>query len=174
MYLPFLITLLFAIGIVVLLWIDQLQHKRLLLAVLFLLYLSFNIASTLKKDMYVNFHYKQTTCLITSANVNVVQYSKSTLYYPTFYASYAANNANYNNEIKLNITDFGTLSYNTAATTTQIYSPGKNYICWYDPQNPLAVVLEKAWYTGVDDWKYTLMAGMLFIIILLIVFFNFS
>lgn len=167
-----LLTLLFCIGILYLLWLDQLSHLRLLFSLAFVVYLAFTVIHTLFIDYKVNYQFEASQCKITQSTVAIQQYQRMTLYLPVFQAELVINNQLASMLVKLNMTEYGLLSSSGAQAVASQYVVGQTYPCWYDPTNYNNIVLEQGWHSGIGTWGITLLAFMIFAVTLYLVIFS--
>jgi hypothetical protein len=161
-----LINFILSIGILYLLWVDNFTHKRMLLGAVFVIAVFIGLTNDLKNDYRVNYQFIESQCRIVSKSVEVKQFSRSTLYYPSFQVEYTIGDQIMNQTAMLNLTDYGSLSYDNAQLMASVFSQDQAYPCWYDPNNTSTVVLEKGWFTSINNWKYTLIGVIIFIIML--------
>lgn len=139
----------------------------------FLLMLFFNVVivyQAIKRDVNINYNYRQTNCMVLDKKLLPMQGIYSVNYQSGFKVFYLVNG---NQKFEEWITAYRFQNPKSKEKEQQILdlTPiGSTFLCWYDPQNPTSVVLQRG-YSAVA--YLAVIGGSLFFAILLYLQFKF-
>ena len=112
-----------------------------------------------KTEWRINHSYIQTDCTITDKKITNSVSDKNVIYHPLFNVKYTVDGKDYTQWISSSMFHQGSSFESYEYGIYDRYEVNKQYLCWYDPDNPYYVVLER----GYSPWD-------IFLILLIAVF----
>lgn len=146
--------------------------RRSIIVAIYVIAFVYFVSTSLFHSAQANYSYISTRCEIVSKTVTQKFYQRATAYVPILRGNIFINDISQATDIQLNVDDNEKLSAASAQALLDPYQIGRVYPCWYNPDNPIQVVLQQGWYTGLNNLKMVISSGLILAALLIRYYFQ--
>ena len=151
--------------------LNGLKQPRLLLSGIFVIAVFYYFVSDTINNYRVHQHFVATQCQILNKTIESELSGRSRLYFPVFSGNYYVNGNLAQQRFLPDLINEKYMLSSSAATELNRYQINQTYYCWYDPDNPSVVVLQRDWQTSVNSSKVTLIGVLIVSVVAAKIFF---